>query len=143
MAKPCVLLDANILLDVLAQRQPFYRLSAGVWASVESGKARGMVAAHCVTTLYYLIARHTTRSRAVQAITDLLRVFSVATINQEVIYQALVMNWRDLEDAVQACAAAQANAHYLITRNPADFSASPVPVIGPGEFLALVAVGEN
>lgn len=143
MAELRVLLDANILLDVLARREPFYNLSAGVWASVESAQVQGLVAAHCVTTLYDLIARHTSRSKAIRAINDLLRVFSVATVNQDVIYQALAMSWRDLEDAVQACAAAQSSAHYLITRNAADFSASPLPVIGPSEFLALMAAGAS
>ena len=143
MAELRVLLDANILLDVLARREPFYNLSAGVWASVESGQAQGLIAAHCITTLYYLVARYTTRPKAVLAVNDLLRVFSVATVNQAVIYQALAMGWRDLEDAVQACAAAQASAHYLITRNAADFNASPVPVLGPSEFLALMAAGAS
>jgi predicted nucleic acid-binding protein len=138
-----VLLDANILLDVLARREPFYNLSAGLWACIETGQAQGLVAAHCVTTLYYLIVRHTNRSKAILAINDLLRVFSVATVNQAVIYQALAMNWRDFEDAVQVCAAAQARAHYLITRNAANFTASPVPVLGPSEFLALLAAGAS
>lgn len=143
MAELRVLLDVNILLDVLAKREPFYNLSAAVWASVESGQAQGLVAAHCVTTLYYRIARHTSRSKAILAVNDLLRVFSVAAVNQAVIYQALAMNWPDLEDAVQAYAAAQARAHYIITRNAADFRVSPVPVVGPSEFLALMAGGAN
>ena len=144
MADICILLDANVLLDVLAHREPFYEASAGVWAHVETGRAQGLVAAHCVTTLFYLIARHTNRSKTMAAIQDLLRVFSVAAIDQTVIYQALSMDWRDLEDAIQACAATQAGAHYLVTRNPKDYPHSPVPVILPDEFLKLMAAsGES
>ena len=141
MAELRILLDVNILLDVLARREPFYTLSAGVWASVESGQAQGWIAAHSISTLNYLVARHTTREKALRSINDLLSVFSVATVDQVVVHQALSMRWKDLEDALQACAAAQAKAHYLITRNAADFSGSPVPVMDPSEYLALMAGG--
>jgi len=54
-----ILLDFNVLLDVLVQREPHYRPSADVWETVESGRAKGLLAAHSLTTLHYLLARHT------------------------------------------------------------------------------------
>ena len=52
-----VLLDTNVVLDVLANREPFVADSAAVLSLVEDRKAEGFVAAHSVTTLYYLLRR--------------------------------------------------------------------------------------
>jgi len=63
----------------------------------------------------------------------------IEPVDQSILQQALTLGWRDFEDAVQAVAAAQCQADYLVTRNPRDFKQSLVPVITPIEFLALLA----
>ena len=69
---------------------------------------------------------------------DILRVFSVAAVDQNVIQDAVGLGWSDFEDAVQMAAAYRAGADYLITRNPKDFKGGPTEVVQPGEFLALL-----
>jgi hypothetical protein len=55
--KSQVLFDLNIILDVLQERQDFYDFSARLLAYAETGTIQGWLAAHSVTTLYYLIAK--------------------------------------------------------------------------------------
>jgi len=43
---------------------------------------------------------------------------------------------RDFEDALQLAAAVACGAGVILTRNTADFKASPIPVMTPEEFLA-------
>lgn len=132
-----VLLDVNVLLDVLAAREPFFATAASVWALVETGRIKGLVAAHSLTTLHYLLTRYASRKRSRSAVRDLLRMFTVAEVDEEVLRTALELDWKDFEDAVQATAALKSGADYLVTRNPKDFSGSPVPVLQPEAFLAL------
>jgi predicted nucleic acid-binding protein len=133
-----VLVDLNVLLDVLAAREPFLGAAASVWAAVETQLVEGLVAAHSLTTLHYLLARHTSRKQSRAAMEDLLRVFSVASVDEEVIRSALDLGWGDFEDGVQMAAAYLAGADYLVTRDPKDFSGGPVPVLQPEAFLALL-----
>jgi predicted nucleic acid-binding protein len=63
-AKLRVLVDANVTLDVLAKREPHYATSAAVWALVEQGQLEGLLAAHTVTTLHYLVTKHLSRQQA-------------------------------------------------------------------------------
>jgi predicted nucleic acid-binding protein len=63
-SKPTVLIDLNILPDVLQKREPFYETSAGLLAAVETGQVRGYVAAHSLTTLFYLIQKSNSSSEA-------------------------------------------------------------------------------
>lgn len=133
-----VLLDTNVVLDVLARREPHFQDAARIWAAVETGHIEGLIAAHCVTTVFYLLSRHMNRQRATAATTDLLRLFEIASVNHEVLLSALALGWRDFEDAVQMSAAASAGATHLVTRNPDDFAGGPLPLLQPAELLVLI-----
>lgn len=132
-----LLFDVNVIIDLLADRQPFADSTAAVMALVESGSATGLVAAHTVTTVFYLLNRHPGHDRAKQATMDLLRLLHVVPVDHDRLLQALAMNWNDFEDAVQAACAAKAKADYLLTRNKQDFRGAEVAVLSPAEFLAL------
>ena len=136
-----VLVDLNVILDVLTQREPHYEASRQVWAMVESGRAQGLIAAHSVTTLFYLLRRHTSAAQAGAALVDLLQVFSVAAVDQAAIQEAITFAWPDFEDAVQMTAAMQAGATYVVTRNPDDFKGGPLAALTPASFLALLEAG--
>ena len=60
---PRVLIDLNLVLDVLQKREPFYAASAGVLACAETGLVEGFVAAHTLTTLFYLLAKDQSAER--------------------------------------------------------------------------------
>jgi predicted nucleic acid-binding protein len=135
---PRVLIDLNLVLDVLQKREPFYAASAGVLACAETGLVEGFVAAHTLTTLFYLVAKDRSAERARVALTELLQFLSVAPVDQAAIEGALNLPYADFEDAVQMMAAVQAGAQYLVTRNVQDYRAGPLPALQPAELLALV-----
>lgn len=137
--KPRLVLDANVALDVLTKREPHFASSAAVWGLIEKGEAEGLLAAHTITTLHYLVTKHLGRQQATLTLTKLLRVFAVAAVDQDVIVKALTLGWKDFEDAVQMAAAFNAQADYFITRNPKDFKDELVRVLRPGDLLALIA----
>lgn len=133
-----LLLDINILLDVLAARQAFVKESAAVMSLVEAGVAEGLVAAHSMTTLHYLLGKHIGRTRATAALIDLSNLVEIVAVDHETILQALALGWADFEDAVQAICALRGQATHLITRNTKGFKLSSVPVLEPFELLAYL-----
>jgi len=133
-----VLIDLNLILDTLQQREPFYVASAQVLAYAETGLIEGLVAAHTMTTLFYLIVKDRSAKMARVALTDLLRFLSVAAIDHTTIEQALNLPYSDFEDAVQMMAAVQAGAQYVVTRNIRDYKAGPLPALQPAELLAML-----
>ncbi len=141
-AKLHVLVDANVALDVLAKREPHYATSAAVWALVEQDELEGLLAAHTITTLHYLVTKHLDRQQANLTLTKLLQVFGVAAVDQQVILKALTLGWKDFEDAVQMAAAFNAQVDYLVTRNPKDFKDELVRVLQPGDLMALVSFSD-
>ena len=136
--KLSVLIDLNVILDVLQRRDPVYAMSARVLACAEAHLIEGWIAAHSVTTLFYLVAKYQSAERARVVMGDLLRFLSVAAVDQTAIEQALSLPYADFEDAVQMVAAVRVGSQYLVTRNPRDYKVGPLPVLQPAELLALV-----
>jgi len=132
-----LLIDTNVILDVLADREPFADESAAILSLIELKAVSGFVAAHTVTTIFYLLQKELGLKRARRASMDLLKIVEVVPVDHDRLLQALAMNWKDFKDAVQAACAAKIHADYLITRNREDFARAEVAVRSPAEFLAL------
>ena len=138
-----IFLDVNVILDVLAEREPWVEASASVLALCEIDEVEGVVAAHSITTLYYLTTKHLTRKRATAAMVDLLKLVSVADVNQDVILKAISLGWADLEDAVQGVCALESGSDFIITRDAGVFDSLSIPAVTPSEFLALLGSAEE
>jgi hypothetical protein len=107
-------------------------------ALAETRQIEAVVAAHSLTTLFYLISRQLSAAQAKTILSDLLQVVSVAGVDQATIERSLQLPYRDFEDAVQMSAAMGANAGYVVTRNIKDFKAGPLPAIHPSDLIALL-----
>jgi hypothetical protein len=133
-----VLLDVDVILDVFARREPFFRDSAALLAACEARRCDGLVAAHAVTTLWYLLAKYHDCAYARSRMADLLRIVGVAPVDGDCIQRALVGGFADFEDGVQVAAATGVACDYVATRNLADFSRGPLPALAPAELIALL-----
>ena len=137
--RPSVLVDINVILDVLQKREPFYGASAGLLAALERGTADGYVAAHSITTLFYLLQKGKSSSEARATITSLLQIFKIVPVDQETIERALNLEFRDFEDAVQMVSALRNKVDFLITRNVKDYQPALLPVLQPVDFLETLS----
>jgi predicted nucleic acid-binding protein len=135
-----VLVDINVLLDVFLDRQPHVKASTALWAAIESGQAEGVLSAHALTTIYYLVGRERSAAAAKRTIISLLSVFGVAAIDRIVIQEALDLPCADFEDAVSAAAARSAGCDLIVTRDPKGFRGSRVAVLSPEAALPLILV---
>lgn len=138
-----VFLDTNVLLDVLARREPFYEDSAAVWTLAEQGKVRGLVSALSFSNLYYIVRRLKDRRTAHRALLLLRDTFTAVACDEQVLAQAMDAGMRDFEDAIQFFSALRAEAACLISRNPGHFPRSSLSVLTPAEFLAAHWLGSK
>ncbi len=132
------LIDLNVVVDTLYKREPFYEASSAVLAAAETGHIEGWLAAHSVTTLFYLMARNTSPAAARVHLTRLVQFLKIAAVDGRTIEQALALPYKDFEDAVQMMAGVHAGVEYVVTRDLSGFKAGPLPALTPPEFLALL-----
>jgi len=91
-----------------------------------------------MTTLFYLIRKDRSAAEARAALTSLLQFIRVCPVDQDTIEQALNLDYRDFEDAVQMVSALRARVDTLITRNVKEYAPALLPVMTPVEFLAIL-----
>lgn len=135
-----VLFDSDVLIDVLARRQPFFMASTQALDRATQPQVQGYVAGHAVTNIAYILRRQVGSIAARGLVDRLLQRLQVASVTDAIIRSAFQSQMTDFEDAVTSEAARVAGVSVIVTRNTSDFMASPVPAVLPAEFLTLPLV---
>lgn len=131
-----ILIDTNIILDFLLQREPFFQDAEQLFQEIDSGRVVGYVTATTLTDIFYISRRHTRSvEQARQAVSETLTVMVICPVNRAVLESAFRSGLADFEDAVQiACAVAQ-GLDAILTRDTQGFLNSSVPVLSIHELL--------
>ena len=137
-----ILVDTNVLLDVLAKREPFYASAAAVWSAVETGTIAGSISAISFNNTYYIMRKYGGESAARKAIVVLRDIFTVVPLDTRILNQSIDSARGDFEDAIQLHSAVRVGARYLVTRNPAHFATDALSVVSPDEYLAILEVAD-
>jgi predicted nucleic acid-binding protein len=137
-----ILIDTNVALDALLERQPFCAAATkvlGLWR----GSVGIFVSASAITDIYYISRKRIGSKKAARELVKrLLLSADVATVSGAEIRRAIALDWGDFEDAVQYAAGERLAVDYIVTRNPADFSSSPIKTVTPDEFIRRVTDSE-
>lgn len=133
-----LLIDANILLDVLQNREPFVEASSVIWKLCETEKAEGYVSALTFANLVYVMRKQLDPERIAEVLNQLSLIFSFTKFTPADLTRAAELQWDDFEDAVQSVTAERVHADYIITRNVRDFAKSKVIAFTPSELLARI-----
>jgi predicted nucleic acid-binding protein len=126
-----VLLDTNVVFDVVSKRQPHYSASNLILCLCRRKALVGTVAFHTIANCFNEYGKSVVlflRER-------LLRDVEVVAASSSGILDALSWGIRDMEAALQAAAALNIGASFVLTRNVKDFRRSRVPALSPSDFL--------
>ena len=135
-----VFIDTNLVLDVLAERRPFYETSARIWELIESRDLKGYLSATSITDIFYVLNKQLGPEKAYHFVNKIMMVFDITSVSQADIRKALNLGFQDFEDALQFVCAKKIGATYLITRNTEDFQeAEGIEVVDPEIFLLSLA----
>lgn len=131
-------IDTNVILDVLAKREPFFSASASILNLCELGKVDGVASTLTFCTASYVLRKCLKGDAMKLHFRALRNICSPVDLTASVINKAIDSDIADFEDAVQFYSAVYCNADYIITRNTKDFPRREnLPVITPADFLAL------
>lgn len=130
-----LLIDANILLDVLENRQPHLEASSIIWKLCEVGRAEGYVSALTFANLVYVMRKELSADQVEEIWKKLRLIFFIADLTEKDMENAATAKWDDFEDALQSATASRIGADYIVTRNEKDYKSSTVPAISPADLL--------
>lgn len=133
-----LLIDANILLDVLMNRQDFAKDSSMIWKLCETNQAKGYISALTIANLMYIMRKQLDPETIEKLLVQLKFIFDFTDFGVSDLQRAAEMKWTDFEDAVQSATAERLHADFIITRNVKDFRSSKIMALTPTEFLARI-----
>ncbi len=133
-----LMIDANIILDVLQKREPFYLDSSKVLKMCETNMAEGHLSTLTFTNLVYIMRRELNSEKIEQVLKTLSLICCFDDLALSDIINAASIQWDDFEDAVQATIAKRINADYIITRNVKDYRKCSIIAMTPSEFFARI-----
>ena len=133
-----LMIDTNVFLDVLMQREPFYANSKAVLKLCEGRKIQGFLSASSVTDLFYLVRRqlHSTEL-AYQALGSILDIARVLTVTNADVLNAYLTKAPDFEDCLLATCAKSNDCNAIVTRNKKDYLTFGITLLSPEELLEL------
>ncbi len=130
-----VLIDTNVILDVLLNREQFVDAAVTI-LKLSEDEVQKFVSASAVTDIYYMAYQELRDKQFVrELLKKLLSIIHVACVSEENILTALDSDWSDFEDSVQNAVAESQNYDAVITRNKNDYKKSMLNVFSPNEFL--------
>ena len=131
-----VLVDTNIIIDALANREPYADNAKKILEKCAAREVTGILAEHSIPNMFYIFRKNFSQDERRFLLKNLCNIFKISDLNAKKILAALENEkFVDFEDCLQEECAVESMADYIVTRNPADFANSRVKVILPEEFL--------
>ena len=132
-----ILVDTNIVLDLLAKREPFYDSAAALFTLADKKKVRLAISSLSVANTNYVLSRNKSAKDAREIIRRFKVLVRVLNLNDKIIDLALADDsFRDFEDGLQYYSAIENNLELILTRNPKDFKSSKLPVMSADEYIS-------
>ena len=134
-----VLLDTNVVLDAIANREPFHLDAQEVINSILDNKLEGYITANSVTDIYYIARKYLTKTDLYAAMRSLFVIFIIIDVLGADCHKALDFPLDDYEDVLLAVCGNKVDIDCIITRDKEFLektkSKFSISVISPADFL--------
>ncbi|MCM1270477.1 MAG: PIN domain-containing protein [Ruminococcus flavefaciens] len=133
-----IMIDTNVILDVLLERENFVDESYKVLSMCEEHRVNGFVSASAVTDIYYIVRKYTHSAEiAYNAIGKLLEIAKVCSVTNSDVLTAFQLRAKDFEDCLVSICAKSNSCDYIVTRNKTDFENFDTKALTPIEFINM------
>jgi len=132
-----IFVDSDIILDLLAKREPFYLDSAKLFTLIEQKKIKAFTSPLIFANVHYILRKLSSNEIARRSLSKLKTFLTILPIDERIIELALASNFKDFEDAIQYYTAVGNNIEAIITRNKLDYKKSKIIVVTAEEYILM------
>ncbi len=137
-----IFMDTNVVIDFLANRQPFSLDAARLFNMAVEGRIKIYISAVSYNNIYYVLRQSLTNVATIKLLEGLAELTEIAEVTGKVIRQSLKTDFKDYEDAIQYYSALSIpNIDFIVTRNTKDFKKSSLPILTPTEAIVSLNSG--
>jgi len=134
-----IFMETNVVIDFLANRQPFLLDSAKLFNYAATGKIKIFISAVSYNNIYYILRRSLTNVITINLLEELTDITEITDVSGDIIRQSLKTDFKDYEDAIQYhCALSVPDVSFIVARSTKDFKKSKLSVLTPLEAVAAL-----
>ena len=138
-----VFIDSDIILDVLAKREPFYASAALLFSLIEKRKIDGYTSPIVFSNVHYVLRKRVSKKMTLESLRYLKTLIQILPLDNRAIELALDSEFNDFEDAIQYFCAEQNSINHIITRNKIDYKKAKINILTAKEFLSMLKTLSN
>ncbi|OYU92735.1 MAG: PIN domain nuclease [Bacteroidetes bacterium B1(2017)] len=133
-------IDTNIVLDLLAKREPFYESSAKLFSLADRNVIQLSVSSLTFANTNYVLSKLKSTSEAKEILRKFKLLVHIVSLSEKIVDLALNNSaFKDFEDGLQYYSAIESNQDIIITRNQKDFKSSLLSIMSAEEFLSSLS----
>ncbi|MCP9757484.1 PIN domain-containing protein [Lacihabitans sp. CCS-44] len=133
-------IDTNIVLDLLAKREPFYESSAKLFSLADRNEIQLTVSSLTFANTNYVLSKLKSASEAKEILRKFKLLVQIVSLSEKIVDLALNDSaFKDFEDGLQYYSAIEYNQDIIITRNQKDFKFSLLSIMSAEEFLSSLS----
>jgi len=134
-----LLIDTNVVLDLLAKREPFYKSAAQIFSLADKNKLKLSISSLTFANMNYVLSRLKLASQVIEVLRQFRVLVKILSLTDKIIDLALNdSKFKDFEDGLQYYSAIENNQDLIITRDLKDFKKSKIPVMTPEEYITSI-----
>lgn len=130
--------DTDIILDLLAERNPFYKSAAILFSKADRGDITLCVSTLSFSNTHFLLRKNFSERESRKILMGFKTLVHVLATTDKVIDRALASGFSDFEDAVQYYTASENNVNLLLTRNLKDYKLAKIPVMTAEAYIKTI-----
>lgn len=131
-----IFIDSDVILDLLAEREPFNIPAAKLISLGVENKIELYTSSLCFHNLNYLLSKQSSKAISRQILIDFRKLINILSVNDRIIDFALNSDFSDFEDAIQYHTALENQINAIVTRNLKDYKKATIPVMTAEMYLA-------
>jgi predicted nucleic acid-binding protein len=130
-----VFVDTNIIIDLLAKREPFYKDAQVLFTLSDKKEIQLYISSLSFANAYYSIVKHHKDIDTKKYLAKFKVLVKILPLEDKAIELALASDFNEFEDGLQYFIAMENESDIIITRNKKDFKNSKIPVMTAGEYI--------
>lgn len=134
-----VLLDTNVIIDLLAKREPYNHDVKHLFSLADQNKVRLYTSALSIANISYVLRKQLPAAESRRILRKLKMLVGILSLDEKVITLALNDNhFVDFEDSLQYYSATENRLEVIVTRNLKDFTHSRLPVMTARQVIEIL-----
>ncbi len=130
-----IFVDTDVMLDLLAQREPHYKYAARIFSMADRGEIQVYVSSLSFSNLNYILSKQFSADQARKKLLTFKTLIHVLSVGEKSVDLALNSDFSDFEDALQYFTAVESNIQTLITRNVKDYKKAGISILTAEQYI--------